>query len=70
MVSTERQERERYMDQINTLTSQLTSVNEVKTTLSVENERQRMELETLRQQLNDVRLDCQVSRLNGVIEIV
>ena len=59
-MSTERQERDRYVDQINTLTSQLTSANEIKTKLSVDNERLRMDAEALRQQLNDIRLDCQV----------
>lgn len=60
MVSTERQERDRCMDQINTLTSQLATANEAKTTLAVENERLRMDAEALRQQLNDLRLDYQV----------
>lgn len=62
MVSTERQERDRCMDQINTLTSQLAAANEAKTTLAVENERLRMDAEALRQQLNDLRMDYQVSR--------
>ena len=65
MVSTERQERDRCMDQINTLTSQLATANEAKTTLAVENERLRMDAEALRQQLNDLRLDYQVKNVGS-----
>ena len=65
MVSTERQERDRCMDQINTLTSQLATANEAKTTLAVENERLRMDAEALRQQLNDLRLDYQVKSVGS-----
>ena len=65
MVSTERQERDRCMDQINTLTSQLATANEAKTTLTVENERLRIDAEALRQQLNDLRLDYQVKSIGS-----
>lgn len=64
-MSTERQERDRCMDQINTLTSQLATANEAKTTLAVENERLRMDAEALRQQLNDLRLDYQVKNVGS-----
>lgn len=53
------------MDQINTLTSQLATANEAKTTLAVENERLRMDAEALRQQLNDLRLDYQVKSVGS-----
>ena len=51
------------MDQVNTLTMQLTTANEKKTQVAVENERLRMETETLRQQAADLRLDYQVWRV-------
>lgn len=59
VINIEKQERDRYMDQISHLTSQLTTANETKMKLAVENERARMEVEVLRKQLNDLRLDLQ-----------
>ncbi|XP_070197282.1 coiled-coil domain-containing protein 158-like [Littorina saxatilis] len=62
VASTEKHERDRYTDQISTLTAQLTTANELKTKLAIENERLKMEAETLRQQLSDNRLDYQATR--------
>ncbi|XP_076467879.1 uncharacterized protein LOC143298797 isoform X2 [Babylonia areolata] len=59
VATTEKQERDRYVDQINTLTTQLTTSNEKKTQLAVENERLRMDVESLRQQIGELKLDLQ-----------
>nr|KAG5688790.1 hypothetical protein BaRGS_033274 [Batillaria attramentaria] len=59
VASAEKQERDRYVEQITSLSSQLTTANEKIAKLTVDLERARMEEDSLRQQLGDMRLDLQ-----------
>ncbi|PVD34614.1 hypothetical protein C0Q70_05890 [Pomacea canaliculata] len=65
VVSAEKQERDRYLDQVKTLSSQLSAANDKHSRLVAEYERTRMEAETLKQEKSDLRLDLHSSQAQG-----
>lgn len=65
VVSAEKQERDRYLDQVKTLSSQLSAANDKHSRLVAEYERTHMEAETLKQEKSDLRLDLHSSQAQG-----